>query len=179
MPTTRIMETRTIFSAGGRPPHKTFEPHSLEQKWYHGCPLAGVVLSKLLFVCAMFFGSPAHHLCRRHRPKQPCYVWQRSQHSVLNKAMTGTYLPRSPTYTQLRPKRCFRRSSLETRPTQTRIHAELRAFLSPADADCAKSDECSGWITPRTRTWIDIWTACTSFEHVLARYRHTSRGTAD
>ena len=108
------------------------------------------------------------------------YMRRRSQHSVPNKPMSATYLPRSPTCTQLRPKRRFQRSSLEMRPTQNRSHAELRAFLSPADADCAMSDGRSGWITLRTRNmdWFLCELLVQDFEHVLARYRHTSRGTA-
>src|SRR5579863_5263543 len=45
-----------------------------EQKWYHGFPLTRVLLSKLLFVRALLFGGPRHHLNCRHGPEQPCYV---------------------------------------------------------------------------------------------------------
>lgn len=87
-----------------------------------------------------------------------------SHHSIPSRAMTATYLPRSPTYTRRRPKQHFQRSNLDMRLAQSHIHAELRALLSPADVDYARSDEYSGWITPRTRICIDLWPACARFD---------------
>jgi len=134
MPTTRITE---------RPHHIMYESHSSFRIKMESWLSSGG-------------GSPFQTpFCMRG------VFWRPSSSFVQSTPPKTAMLPRSPTYTQPRPKRRFQKSSLEMRPTQNRIHAELRAFLSPADADCAQSDERSGWITPR-----------------IARYRHTSRGTA-
>lgn len=42
-------------------PAPSRDPRS-EQKREHGFPLAGVLLPKLLFICALLFRGPAHHL---------------------------------------------------------------------------------------------------------------------
>lgn len=119
----------------------------------------------------------------RSTPPKTAMLYQRSHYSAPSRTKAETYLPRSPTYMRRRPRRHFQRNSLDMRLTQSHIRAELRALLSPADADCAKSDGCSDWKIPRTKTLINSWSTCARFEmekwHVRARFQHRSRGTVD
>ena len=124
-------------------------PIDSEQKRYHDFPLTGILFPKLLFVCALLFGGPCHHLSCRHRPEQPCYA--DSQHSSPEARETAlTYPPRSLSYMRRRTKLQFRKSSWGMKVARSHIHAEWRASSSPADAGCAESNERSGWTAPRT-----------------------------